>query len=85
MTTTTVKTTCRWATVCTVGYTGSVSRNENRAAHGGVCHVLLRRNAGGKVVARKVNSNGRHQEVGETFAPTAEQIEHWNSIAAASR
>jgi hypothetical protein len=83
-TTTKIKLTSRWTTICTVGYTGSVSRDENRAAHGGVCHIQLRQSARGPV-ARKINSNGRHKEVGEVFAATTDQIEHWATIAASSR
>lgn len=45
----------------TVCYTGSVSRNENRAAHGGVCHIETCECG----ATRRTNSNGRHEEVGE--------------------
>lgn len=77
--------TSKYQTICTVGYQGSVSRrSENRAAHGAVCHIQVRR-AGGRVLARKVNSNGRHIETGEAFAATAEQIANWESIAKSSR
>ena len=76
--------TTKYATICTVGYTGSVSRNQNPAAAGGVCHIQARK-ANGRIIARKVNSNGRHQEVGEAFAPTADQLANWESIAKASR
>ena len=79
-----MKLTTRWNTACTVGYTASVSREENRSAHGGVTHVQVRRGARG-IIARKVNSNGRHQEVGATFTPTAEQIQHWANIDRATR
>lgn len=78
------KLTTKYQTICTVGYSGSVSRNENRAAHGAVCHIQARR-AGGRVLARKVNSNGRHQEVGAAFDATDDQVAHWESIAKASR
>lgn len=82
--TTATKITSKYTTLCTVGYQGSVSRKENRAAHGAVCHIQVRR-AGDKVLARKVNSNGRHQEVGESFEADAEQLANWDSIAKASR
>jgi len=75
----------RWSTICTVGYTGSVSRNENRSAHGGVCLVQVRLDSRGKTIARKVNSNGRHHEIGEPFEPTNEQIEYWLKIEASAR
>jgi hypothetical protein len=76
--------TSKYQTICTVGYTGSVSRDENRAAHGGVCHIQLRHGANG-IRARKVNSNGRFEEIGPSFVPTAEQVSHWEAIAKASR
>ena len=82
MTTATITT--KYQTICTVGYTGSVSRDENRAAHGGVCHIQVRRGANG-LLARKVNTNGRHEEVGASFVPTAEQVARWEAIAKASR
>lgn len=71
--------TTRWTTVCTMGYTGSVSRNENRAAHGGVCHIQVRRGENG-LLARKVNTNGRHTEESQSFAPTADEVTHWERI-----
>jgi hypothetical protein len=76
--------TTKYQTICTVGYQGSVSRDENRAAHGSVCHIQVRR-AGGRVLARKVNANGRHREVGDAFEPTADQLARWESIAKSSR
>ena len=84
MNATKTKITTKYTTLCTVGYTGSVSRDENRAAHGGVCHIQVRRGANG-LLARKVNSNGRHQEISESFIPTAEQMKNWESIAANAR
>lgn len=82
--TTATKITSKYTTLCTVGYQGSVSRDENRAAHGGVCHIQVR-SAGGRVLARKVNTNGRHQEVGEAFEADADQLARWESIAKSSR
>ena len=76
--------TSKYTTICTVGYTGSVSRNENRAAHGAVCRIQARK-ASGRILARKVNTNGRHQEVGEAFEPTADQLANWERIAKATR
>lgn len=73
--------TSRWRTICTAGYSGSVSRDENPAAHGGVCLTQIRRNRSGVIIARRINSNGHHQEVGESFVPTEDEIEHWQSIA----
>ena len=77
---TTVKLTSRWQTICTVGYTGSVSRDENRSAHGGVCHCQARLSKDGTIMGRKVNSNGRHEEVGEPFAIDEDRVMHWASI-----
>lgn len=79
-----MKITTKFQTICTVGYCGSVSRNENRAAHGAVCHIQVRRGKTG-LLARKVNSNGRHQEIGESFEPTADDIAHWERIEKSSR
>lgn len=75
-----MKITSKWQTVATVGYTGSVSRDENRAAHGAVCHLQARKGKNG-LIGRKVNSNGRHHEVGEAFALDAEMLAHWERIA----
>lgn len=44
----------------TVAYTGSVSRDEERRAHGGVCHVFTCRCGAEK----RVNTNGRYSEEG---------------------
>ncbi len=79
MTTATIITT-KWATIATVGFTGSVSRDENRAAHGGVCHLQARKGANG-ILGRKVNSNGRHDETGKAFDLDSETLAHWESIA----
>ncbi len=74
-----MKITSKYSTVCHVGYGGSVSRNEDRRAHGGVCLIQVRRGKTG-IIARKINSNGRYQEIGEPFEPTAEQLENWQRI-----
>lgn len=74
------KLTGRWQTFCTLGYMGSVSRDENRSAHGGVCLHQARRARDGRILARKVNSNGRHEEIGEPFEITAERLAHWQEL-----
>lgn len=74
----------KWTTVATIGYRGSVSRNENRAAHGAVCHLQARKGARG-LRGRYVNSNGHHDEVGESFDLDAETLNHWESIERQSR
>ncbi len=79
-----MKITTKWKTICTVRYTGSVSRDENRAAHGGVCLIQVRRGKRG-VLARRVNTNGRHDEIGESFDATPEDIAYWESIEKAWR
>ena len=76
--------TTEWTTIATIGYAGSVSRDENRAAHGGVCHLQARKGKSG-MLGRKVNSNGRHQEVSSAFPLDTETLTHWESIAKASR
>jgi hypothetical protein len=71
--------TAKFTTVVTIGFQFAVGRNQNPAAHGGVCHIQLRRGAKG-VVARRVNTNGRHREVGETFTPSEQQLSQWGSM-----
>lgn len=82
--TNTTKITTRWATIATVGYQGSVSRDENRAAHGAVCHLQARRGTAG-LLGRRVNANGRHEEVGKSFRLDADTLAHWESIERATR
>jgi len=76
--------TAKWTTVATVGYTGSVSRQENRAAHGAVCHLQARRGKTG-IIGRRVNANGKHAEVGEPFELNDETLSQWQAIARAAR
>lgn len=80
-----MKLTSKYKTIATIGYSGSVSRTENRAAHGAVCHLQARRNAAGQIVGRKMNSNGRYQETGEAFLLDANTLAQWESIDRASR
>jgi len=68
--TTTITLTSQFQTVTTRCYTGSVSSDENRASHGGVCITQCRRTASGAILARQVNINGRHTEVGESYGIT---------------
>jgi hypothetical protein len=77
--------TTKWATVAIVGYAGSVSRNENRSAHGGVCLLQVRKNQDGLRLGRKVNSNGKHKEIGEAFLLHEERLAQWEQIAKESR
>lgn len=77
--------TSKWKTICIVGYSGSVSRDENRAAHGGVKLCQARRNRRGELQGRGVNTNGRHEEVGEPFPLTADELRHWESLESQSR
>lgn len=69
----------KWETVAVVGYSHAVSRLQNPAAHGGVC-LLQARKYKGHIQGRKVNSNGRHQEVGETFLLDNNSLKHWENI-----
>jgi hypothetical protein len=78
------KLTTKWQTICTVGFSGSVSRDENPAAHGGVKLCQARRH-GDKIIARFVNTNGRHQEVGDKFEIDEDRIADWESIEKSSR
>lgn len=84
-TTLTTNLTARWKTIVALGYECSVSRNENRAAHGGVCLHQARLSKDGRIMGRKVNSNGRHEEVGEPFEIDADRVAHWESLDRASR
>lgn len=77
--------TTEWTTIATVGYSGGVSRDENRAAHGGVCHLQARLNNKGITLGRRVNSNGRHKEEGKEFPLDAFELAHWEMIAKESR
>ena len=74
-----MKLTTKFKTIATVGYTGSVSRDENRAAHGAVCHLQARKTPTG-ILGRKVNTNGRHQEIGPSFSLDTETLAHWMTI-----
>lgn len=78
--TTTTKLTNRWKTICIIGYQGGVSRDENRSAHGGVCLHQARKAKDGRIMGRKVNSNGRHEEVGEPFEIEDDRLAHWTAL-----
>jgi hypothetical protein len=79
-----MKITSKFQTVAIVGYSGSVSRDQNRAAHGAVCLLQARISKTG-FLGRKVNSNGRHAEVGQSFTLDAETLASWERIAKQSR
>lgn len=84
MTTQTTHITSKWQTIAIVGYSGSVSRHENRWAHGGVCMLQARRGVRG-LLGRKVNSTGmttRQNEVGESFPLDAATLAQWQMIQA---
>ena len=88
MTTATYKTT--WTTLAVVGFSGSVAesyRSENRAAHGGVCLLQVRKVKNGLdgLVARKVNTNGNHREIGKSFLIDDVTLAQWHRIAKAAR
>ena len=80
--------TSTWTTLAIVGYRGSVAesaRDENRAAHGGVCLLQVRRNKAGLRIGRKVNSNGQNKEVGKAFLIDDVTLAQWHRIAKAAR
>jgi hypothetical protein len=84
--TTKTKLTTRWKTICITGYTRSVGGDDyNPAAHGGVCLCQARRNAKGEILARFVNSNGKHDKVGKSFLADADLVFHWESVDAQQR
>ena len=79
-----------WTTLAIVGYTGSVAESygkENRSAHGGVCLLQVRKVKNGLdgLMARRVNSNGRHQEVGKAFLIDDATLANWHQIARTAR
>jgi hypothetical protein len=68
-------------TIAVVAFAGSVSRrNYNPAAHGAVCLLQARINAKGEQIGRKVNTNGRHEEVGNAFRLDNDTLSHWESM-----
>ena len=73
----------KWTTLAITGYRGSVSRNEERRAHGGVCLLQVRKGSAG-VLGRRVNSNGRHRETSEAFLLDDATLANWQAIAKAS-
>ena len=73
-----------WKTIAVVGYKGSVSRQEDRRAHGGVC-LLQSRIVKGSRQGRRVNSTGRYREIGEPFALDEQTFAQWQAIAKSSR
>jgi hypothetical protein len=79
-----------WTTLAIVGYTGSVAESyakENRSAHGGVCLLQIRKVKNGLdgLMARRVNSNGTHQEIGKAFLIDDVTLAKWHRIAKAAR
>jgi predicted amino acid dehydrogenase len=79
-----------WTTLAIVGYTGSVAESygkENKSAHGGVCLLQVRKVKNGLdgLMARRVNSNGSHQEVGKAFLIDDVTLARWHKIAKAAR
>lgn len=80
-----MKLTNRWQTICVVGYEqGLHTECENRSAHGSVCLCQARVSGKNGVRGRKVNSNGRHEEIGYAFALTREQLGHWQEMGVQS-
>ena len=73
-----------WKTIAVVGYKGSVSRQEDRRAHGGVC-LLQARTVKGSRQGRRVNSTGRYRETGEPFELDEQTLKQWQAIARSSR
>ena len=79
-----------WTTLAIVGYTCSVAESygkENKSAHGGVCLLQIRKVKNGLdgLMARRVNSNGSHQEVGKAFLIDDVTLAKWHRIAKAAR
>ena len=84
--TTATQLTSRFQTICRVAFSGSVNPyDENRAAHGGTCLCQARYAKDGRIMARKVNSNGRHKEIGKECEIDAEQLAHWELLESQTR
>ena len=79
-----MKLTPKFETIAIVGYSGPVSRDENRAAHGAVCLLQARRAKDG-FRGRRVNTNGRHYEMGKSFVLDLKTLANWERIAKSSR
>ena len=83
--------TTKWRTIATVGFRGAAqgahftAKGENRAAHGGVRHLQVKKNPRGVILGREVNSNGNHEEIGNPWELTADEISAWESCAARER
>jgi hypothetical protein len=83
------KITNRWTTICTVGYdaTLAVERTEGNGqkARGGVCLCQARMSGKNGLRGRKVNTTGgvhqSHREIGYSFALTADELRHWESLS----
>jgi hypothetical protein len=75
----------KFTTLATIAYSGSVSVNQNRAAHGAVCHLQARKKADGQLVGRHVNSNGRHRETGRAFPLDVDTLAQWQRMDHCSR
>lgn len=71
----------RWRTVCVVGYHNIMTPCENRSAHGGVCLCQARISGKNGRRGRKVNTNGRHEEIGYSFALDDETLSHWEYLS----
>lgn len=69
----------RWQTIAVVGYDGAVSRHQDTRAHGGVCLLQARTGSRG-ALGRKVNTQGRYFEVGDSFGLTTDVLDRWRSI-----
>jgi hypothetical protein len=68
-----MKLTTKYQTVRTTGYTHPVARNENPAAHGGVCHLQVKMGPRGPL-SRLVNVNQHHVETGPSRAATGAEM-----------
>jgi len=76
-----VRLTNRWKTVCIVGYQSIATVCQNPSAHGGVCLCQARISGKNGRRGRKVNSNGRHEEIGYAFALDDQMLAHWEYLA----
>lgn len=75
----------RFSTICVVGYTGSVAKYQEPRAGGGVKLCQARKAKDGKIYGKFINSNGGYLEEGDAFELTKKELDHWASIAKASK
>jgi hypothetical protein len=65
----------RWAIAYETTYRAIDTANPNPRAHGGVCHVEVRKNRKGQILMRRVNRNAGDLEIGRTEVINHEELD----------